>query len=91
MAGVAVEPGGDLPPGFERKEIPAATYAVFRIVLDGSAVHPQVKSAMAAIWETLLPASGLKVVDGPDFELYDGRFAPDAPGAAIDFHVPVEA
>ncbi len=31
------------PPGFSTLEIPAATYAVFRITLDGSALHPQVK------------------------------------------------
>jgi len=37
------------------------------------------------------PASGLKLVDGPDFELYDGRFDPQKAGAVIDFHVPVEA
>ena len=31
------------------------------------------------------------MVDSPDFELYDGRFDPQQPGAFIDFHVPVEA
>jgi AraC family transcriptional regulator len=90
MAGVGVEPGHVLPPGFSTLEIPAATYAVFRITLDGSAPHPQVKQAMATIWGELIPASGLKVVEGPDFELYDGRFDPEKPGSTIDFHVPVE-
>lgn len=80
----------ELPKGFTVKEIPAATYVVFRIALNGSALHPQVKSAMATIWSELIPASGLRVADSPDFELYDGRFAPDQPGAVIDFHVPVE-
>jgi len=91
MAGVGVETDGDLPKGFEVKEIPAATYVVFRIALNGSALHPQVKSAMATIWGELIPASGLRVVDSPDFEMYDGHFAPDQPGAVIDFYVPVEA
>ncbi|OWQ47268.1 AraC family transcriptional regulator [Roseateles noduli] len=91
MAGVGVEPGCVPPPGFSTMEIPAATYAVFRITLNGTALHPQVKQAMAMIWGELLPASGLKVVDGPDFELYDGRFDPQTPGSVIDFHVPVEA
>ena len=91
MAGVGVEAGCEPPPGFSAMEIPAATYAVFRITLDGSALHPQVKQAMAAIWGELIPASGLKVVDGPDFELYDGRFDPQKAGAVIDFHVPVQA
>ena len=91
MAGVGVEAGCVPPPGFATMEIPAATYAVFRITLNGSALHPQVKQAMAAIWGELIPASGLKVVPGPDFELYDGRFDPQKAGSVIDFHVPVEA
>jgi AraC family transcriptional regulator len=91
MAGVGVDSGHVLPPGFSTMQIPAATYAVFRITLDGSALHPQVKQAMATIWGELIPASGLKVVEGPDFELYDGRFDPQKPGSFIDFHVPVEA
>jgi AraC family transcriptional regulator len=91
LAGVGVEPGCEPPPGFTAMEIPAACYLVFRITLDGSALHPQVKQAMAAIWGELIPASGLKVIDGPDFELYDGRFDPMKAGSVIDFHVPVEA
>jgi AraC family transcriptional regulator len=90
MAGVGVEPGCVPPPGFATMELPAATYAVFRITLNGTALHPQVKQAMACIWGEIIPASGLKVVDGPDFELYDGRFDPQRPGSFIDFHVPVE-
>jgi AraC family transcriptional regulator len=90
MAGVGVGPDCELPKGFTVKQIPAATYAVFRIALNGGALHPQVQRAMAAIWGELIPASGLRVVDSPDFELYDGQFAPDQPGAVIDFHVPVE-
>ena len=91
MAGVGVTPECEPPPGFTAMEIPAATYAVFRITLDGSALHPQVRQAMAAIWGELLPQSGMKVVDGPDFELYDGRFDPQKAGSVIDFHVPVLA
>jgi AraC family transcriptional regulator len=88
LAGVGVEPGCVPPPGFSTMEIPAATYAVFRITLDGSALHPQVKQAMAAVWGELLPAS---VAGGPDFELYDGRFDPLQAGSVIDLHVPVQA
>ena len=91
MAGVGVEPDCVPPPGFATMRIPAATYAVFRVTLNGSALHPQVKQAMASIWGELVPASGLKLVDGPDFELYDGRFDPQKAGSVIDFHVPVEA
>ena len=91
MAGVGVEPGCVPPQGFSTMEIPAATYVVFRITLDGSALHPQVKRAMAAIWGELVPASGLELAGGPDFELYDGRFDPMKAGSVIDFHIPVNA
>ena len=91
LAGVGVEPGSVAPPGFSTIDIPDATYLVFRITLNGAALHPQVKQAMASIWGTLVPASGSKVVDGPDFERYDGRFDPRKPGSFIDFHVPVAA
>ena len=90
-AGVGVESDCVLPPGFSSMEIPAATYAVFRITLDGSTLHPQIKRAMAAIWGQLIPQSGLKLAVGPDFELYDGRFDPQKAGSVIDFHVPVQA
>ncbi|HIV71677.1 MAG TPA: AraC family transcriptional regulator [Candidatus Aquabacterium excrementipullorum] len=90
MAAVGVQPGAMLPEGFEEKAMPAATYVVFRITLNGGPPHPQIKSAMATIWGELVPRSGLTVASGPDFERYDGHFAPDQPGAIIDFHVPVE-
>lgn len=89
IAGVEVVAGARVPEGFAVLTIPDATYAVFRIVLNGGPLHPQVKAAMAAIWGELIPASGLNVADSPDFERYDGEFAPTRPGAAIDFHVPV--
>jgi AraC family transcriptional regulator len=91
MAGVGVEPDCVPPPGFSTMVIPDATYAVFRITLSGGALHPQVKQAMATIWGELFPASGLTVIDAPDFELYDGRFDPTKPGSFIDFHIPVKA
>jgi len=91
LAGVGVDADCVPPPGFTAMEIPAATYAVFRITLNGSALHPQVRQAMTQVWGELVPASGLKVVEGPDFELYDGRFDPMKAGSVIDFYVPVEA
>lgn len=91
MPAVGVIPGCVPPEGFSILHIPAATYLVFRITLDGTALHPQVKSAMATIFGTLVPASGMRVADAPEFERYDGDFEPDRPGAWIDFHVPVHA
>ena len=90
-AGVGVTPGCPLPPGFTPMTIAAATYAVFRITLNGAALQPQVQQAMAVVWGELLPASGLKLAAGPDFERYGGDFDPLKAGCCIDFHVPVEA
>lgn len=89
MAGVQVSPDANLPEGFGTTLIPAARYAVFRITLNGGAVHPQIKTAMARIWGELVPEAGLTVAESPDFELYDGKFAPNRPGAVIDFYLPV--
>ncbi len=89
MAGVGVAADCVPPPGFSTMEIPSASYAVFRITLDGAALHPQVKQAMATIWGELIPQSGLTVADGPRFERYDARFDPRRAGSVIDFHVPV--
>lgn len=91
MAGVGVEPGAIPPEGFETLLIPAATYVVFRITLDGGPLHPQVKAAMATIWGELFPATGLTLAETPDFEVYDSAFEPTTPGAIIDFHIPVQA
>lgn len=90
MAAVEIQPGGLPPAGMEQMTIPAATYMVFRITLDGGPVHPQIKAAMARIWGELIPASGATVIDGPDFELMTGEFSPTRPGAIVDFYVPVE-
>jgi AraC family transcriptional regulator len=89
MAGVGVDAACVPPAGFETIQIPRGRYLVFRITLNGAAVHPQVKNAMATIWGELIPASGYEIADSPDFERYDSEFAPTRPGAVIDFHVPV--
>lgn len=90
MASVGISEGAALPEGFSALRIPAGRYAVFRITLNGGAVHQQLKGAMAKIWGELVPAAGLKVAQGPDFERYDSEFAPTKKGAVIDFYLPLE-
>src|SRR5665213_2624588 len=58
MAGVEVTGDAALPSGFERIEIPANDYAVFRIDLDGPNLHPQIQAAMPIVWGELIPQSG---------------------------------
>ena len=89
-AGVEVTGDAPLPDGFERIVLDAHSYAVFRLTLDGSALHPQMQAAMPKIWGALLPQSGLKTVPAPDFELYPSDFEPMRKGAYVDMYIAVE-
>jgi AraC family transcriptional regulator len=89
IAGVEVQGDVTLPDGLERTEITAQSYAVFRLTVDGSALHPQMQAAMPKIWGDLLPKSDYKPVQAPDFELYPADFEPLRKGAFIDICIPV--
>jgi AraC family transcriptional regulator len=90
LAGVEIEPGATLPKGFTALPIPAQSYRVFRVTLDGGEIHPQMKAAAQEIWAERLPNSGWKLKPGIDFEFYGEEFDPTAAGAVIDIHIPVE-
>jgi len=90
LAGVEIESGATLPKGFTALPIPAQSYRVFRLTLDGGEIHPQMKAAAQEIWMERLPKSGWKLKPGIDFEYYGEEFDPTVPGAVIDIHVPVE-
>jgi AraC family transcriptional regulator len=90
IAGVEVAGEAPLPEGFERIALAAHSYAVFRLVLDGSPLHPQMQAAMPKIWGELLPQSGLRTVPAPDFELYPADFEPMRKGSYVDMYIAVE-
>ncbi len=90
IAGVEVTGDAALPDGFERIVLDAQRYAVFRLTLDGSALHSQMQAAMGRIWGALLPQSGLKTVPAPDFELYPADFEPMRKGSHVDMYIAVE-
>jgi AraC family transcriptional regulator len=90
MAGVEVAGEAPLPDGFERVVLAPQAYAVFRVVMDGTALHPQMQAAMPEIWAKLLPQSGLKTVAAPDLEYYPPGFEPNRNGAEVHIWVPVE-
>jgi len=89
MAGVEVKGDAALPPGFEKLDIAARDYVVFRISLDGGPLHPQIQAAMPEIWGKRVPQSGLKLARAPDFELYPANFDPMKKGY-LDIYLPVE-
>jgi AraC family transcriptional regulator len=90
MAGVEVIGDPALPDGFERLQLAAQTYVVFRLTLDGGPLHPQMQAAMPIIWGDMLPKSGLKAVQAPDLEVYPADFEPMRKGAYVDMHVAIE-
>ena len=91
MAGVEATGEAALPEGFERVELAAQTYVVFRLTLDGSPLHPQMQAAMPLIWCELLPQSGLKPVQAPDLEVYPADFEPMRKGSYLDVYIAIEA
>ena len=91
LAGVALANEAPAPDGFEVVEIPAQTYLVFRQVVNGGPLHPQMTAAAKAIWGERVPTSGYRLARGPDLEVYPQDFEPDRPGSWVEWWIPVEA
>jgi AraC family transcriptional regulator len=89
MAGAELEPGAPAPEGLEVVEVPAQSYAAWRLTLDGGPLHPQMQAAARDIWGRRLAAEGLKPSGGSDFEVYPPGFDQTRPGATVEFWVPV--
>lgn len=91
LAGVEIKGDAALPAGFETVELAPRSYAVFRITLDGSDLHPQMQAAMPVIWGQKVPRLGLKLAQVPDFELYPEDFDPTRKGSWVDICLPLES
>jgi AraC family transcriptional regulator len=90
MAAAEIEPGKKPPAALTLMQVPAQTYAVFRITLGAGEIHPQMQAAMRYIFSEALPNSGRKPSGGIDLEVYGERFNPDKAGSVLDFYMPVE-
>jgi AraC family transcriptional regulator len=90
MAAVEVEPGTKPPADLTLMQIPAQTYAVFRITLGAGEIHPQMRAAMRYVFSEGLPKSGRRPSGGIDLEVYGDRFEPNKAGSILDFYIPVE-
>jgi len=82
--GVQVE--GNAPAGLALLRIPAQRYAVFFHAGHIAAI----RSSYRAIFDQWLPASGLRPVNGPDFERYDARFDGSTGEGGVEIWVPVD-
>ncbi len=91
MAAVRIAPEAPAPEGLERLEVPAQTYVVHRLTVDGGPLHPQIAAAMNQIWGRLISAEDLKPSGGPDFEFYPDGFDERRAGAQVEFWAPVAA
>jgi AraC family transcriptional regulator len=85
IAGVKVTEFSDLPEGFATVRISAQHYAIFR--------HPAHVSMLRrthyTIWNKWLPASDVKITDGPSFERYSKDFNPMTGTGTIEVWMPV--
>lgn len=91
LAGFEVAGGGTLPDGIAQVDLPDQTYRVFRLSLDGTSLHPQVKAAMREIYEVRIPRENWQLAESPDFETYNADFNPMKKGETLEFWVPVKA
>ena len=90
LAAVAIRPGDIAPEGMEVVDLAARAYLVFRQVLSGGPLHPQMQAAMREIWGDRLPKSGFKLARAPDLEVYPADFDPTQAGASVEWWIPVE-
>jgi AraC family transcriptional regulator len=90
MAAAEIEPGKKPPAELTLMQVPAQTYAIFRITLGAGEIHPQMQAAMQYIFSEVLPNSGRRPSGGIDLEVYGERFNPNKAGSVLDFYMPVE-
>jgi len=89
IAGAPIATDAPIPDGLEVAELAPRAYMIFRQVMDGGPVHPQMTAAAREIWGERVPRSEHVLVAAPDLEFYPGDSAPDQPGAWIEWWVPV--
>ncbi|MBX3013672.1 MAG: AraC family transcriptional regulator [Caldilineaceae bacterium] len=82
MAGMAVAQVDELPPGMNRWDLPANTYAVFATTL------AMVGETFGYIFNQWLPTADYQAVDAPYFEYYGEDFSPAHP--ALSIYIPVQ-
>jgi AraC family transcriptional regulator len=91
MAGVHLAADAPVPEGLEMVDLAPQTYLIFRQVMDGGPLQPQMLAAAREIWGERVPKSGYKLAQVPDLEFYPADSNPDQAGAWVEWWVPVEA
>jgi AraC family transcriptional regulator len=91
LAGVHLTAEAPAPEGMEIVELEPQASLIFRQVMDGGPLQPQMLAAAREIWGERLPKSGYRLVQAPDLEFYPADSTPDQAGAWVEWWVPVEA
>jgi AraC family transcriptional regulator len=90
MAGVHLAADAPAPEGLEIVDLPPQTYLIFRQVMDGGPLQPQMLAAAREIWGERVPKSGHRLAQAPDLEFYPADSTPDQAGAWVEWWVPVD-
>lgn len=90
MAAFEWDRAAAIPEPFERLELAAQPYRVFRLTMNGGPVNGQMQAAAREIWGKRIPEAGWRLAKVPDLEVYSEDFRPDIAGVTVDFYVPVE-
>ena len=91
VAGAALAVGAPVPESLEVIELAPQAYLVFRQVLSGGPLHPQMQAAVREIWAERVPNSGQTLARGvPDLEVYPDDFQPHRAGSWVEWWIPVE-
>jgi predicted transcriptional regulator YdeE len=72
-------------------DVPAQTYAVFRLALTAGDLHAQMHPAAIEIWARGLKDAGITPAMGPNFELYPADFRGARDGGWVEYWIPVSA
>ncbi len=89
LAGVHLSADAPAPAGLEIVDLAPQTYLIFRQVMDGGPLQPQMLAAAREIWGERVPKSGHKLAQAPDLEFYPADSTPDQAGAWVEWWVPV--
>ena len=90
-AGFEILDDAGSPPGLALITLPARSYLVFQMTVDGSDLHPQMQAAAREIWGVRVPACGFVLDRAPDLEVYPADFDPTRPGAFLEWWLPVRS
>jgi AraC family transcriptional regulator len=87
MCGAEVRRFGTMPPGLQRLQVPARSYAVFEHRGHVSTIY----DTYAQIWNVAMPSIGRAVADAPVIERHNDDFDPETGEGGLSLWIPLAA